>query len=243
MSALDAALLARLRKEILPLEGLSPRSNTLPVDVGLGRIRFAFPTNQFPTAAVHEFLTTGPETVSASAGFVGGLVSALAQDKGITVWISSSGLVYPPALKAVGLLPHQVIFIQPRKEKELLWAAEEALKCKGLSAVVCETTSLDFTTSRRLQLAVESSGVTGFMLRSHSKIMHSTACVTRWRIVPLASTNEEGMPGVGFPRWQVELLKVRNGQPGVWQVEWREGRFVQPGKTAAIVRHLQTQTG
>jgi protein ImuA len=33
------------------------------------------------------------------------------------------------------------------------------------------------------------------------------------------------MPGVGFPRWNVELLKVRNGQPGNWQVEWMDGRF------------------
>ena len=28
------------------------------------------------------------------------------------------------------------------------------------------------------------------------------------------------MPGVGFPRWNVELLKVRNGKPGSWQLEW-----------------------
>jgi protein ImuA len=28
------------------------------------------------------------------------------------------------------------------------------------------------------------------------------------------------MPGVGFPRWEVELLKVRNGEPGKWIIEW-----------------------
>jgi protein ImuA len=36
---------------------------------------------------------------------------------------------------------------------------------------------------------------------------------------------EDGLPGVGFPRWQVELLKVRNGNPGCWQVEWVAGSF------------------
>jgi len=35
----------------------------------------------------------------------------------------------------------------------------------------------------------------------------------------------DGLPGLGFPRWQVELLKVRNGQPGSWVVEWSDGRF------------------
>jgi protein ImuA len=28
------------------------------------------------------------------------------------------------------------------------------------------------------------------------------------------------MPGLGFPRWQVELLKVRNGNPGTFVLEW-----------------------
>jgi protein ImuA len=36
---------------------------------------------------------------------------------------------------------------------------------------------------------------------------------------------EAGMPGVGFPRWTVELLKVRNGNPGTWQMEWAAGSF------------------
>jgi protein ImuA len=25
---------------------------------------------------------------------------------------------------------------------------------------------------------------------------------------------------MGFPRWEVELLKVRNGKPGKWLVQW-----------------------
>jgi protein ImuA len=33
------------------------------------------------------------------------------------------------------------------------------------------------------------------------------------------------MPGVGFPRWGVELQKVRNGKPGKWIIEWTAGGF------------------
>jgi protein ImuA len=25
---------------------------------------------------------------------------------------------------------------------------------------------------------------------------------------------------MGFPRWNIDLLKVRNGKPASWQVEW-----------------------
>src|SRR5690606_34274184 len=83
-----------------------------------------------------------------------------------------------------------------------------------------------FVQSRRLQLAVEKSRVTGLILRCNPRIVGSTACTARWRIRSLPSVLEDGLPGVGFPRWEVELLKVRNGNPGCWQLEWSHERFV-----------------
>jgi protein ImuA len=102
---------------------------------------------------------------------------------------------------------------------------EEALRCKAVSACVGEISNIDLTASRRLQLAAEQSGATGFLLRMNPKSLSSTACATRWKIRPLPSVLEDGMPGVGFPRWEAELLKVRNGKPGVWQIEWAGKQF------------------
>jgi len=102
---------------------------------------------------------------------------------------------------------------------------EEALKCTGLTAVVCEVCELDFKQSRRLQLAVEQSRVTGFVLRNATTKLGSTACTARWRVKPLPSADLNGLPGLGFMRWQVELLKVRNGQTGSWILEWKDGCF------------------
>ena len=63
---------------------------------------------------------------------------------------------------------------------------EEALKCDGIAAVVGEIQELSFTVSRRLQLAVEQSRVTGFILRNNPRNLNTTACVTRWKITPLS---------------------------------------------------------
>jgi protein ImuA len=52
-----------------------------------------------------------------------------------------------------------------------------------------------------------------------------TSSVARWRIGPLPSDKTVDLPGPGFPRWQVELLKIRNGVPGSWQIEWKAGGF------------------
>jgi protein ImuA len=41
----------------------------------------------------------------------------------------------------------------------------------------------------------------------------------------LSTELKEGMPGVGFPRWYLELLKVRNGVTGSWKVEWSSNSF------------------
>jgi protein ImuA len=71
----------------------------------------------------------------------------------------------------------------------------------------------------------------------------ATACVTRWRITPLPGKTEVDLPGLSFPRWNVELLKVRNGKPGTWQLEWAGGRFMHVYKLASIVKVQQRKAG
>jgi protein ImuA len=96
---------------------------------------------------------------------------------------------------------------------------------------------LSFNTSRRLQLAVETSCVTGFVLRHHARQINTTACVSRWRITSLPSDLRDGLPGIGFPNWNVELLKVRNGHPGTWNIGWGAGKFrTEAGIITAITR-------
>jgi protein ImuA len=165
------------------------------------------------------------------------------QNKGASVWISPKRTIFPPALKSFSLSPEKIIFIHLKKEKDILWAMEEALKCNGLSAVVAEIPELGFTVSRRLQLAVEQSQVTGFVLRQNPLSLNITACTTRWRITSLASKLTGKMPGVGFPCWNVELLKVRNGSTGKWQIEFADGRFRHISKIATITALQKIKTG
>ncbi|HRP57567.1 MAG TPA: Error-prone repair protein ImuA, partial [Agriterribacter sp.] len=97
-----------------------------------------------------------------------------------------------------------------------------------------ELPDLDFTVSRRLQLAVEKSGVTGFVLRTRPRKLHPTACVCRWEINSLAGYHPDEMPGVGFPCWNIALQKIRGGRPGFWQMGWINGQFGELSRTSAI---------
>lgn len=227
-------IINKLRRDIISWEGFRPPATGAAGAIGLGEIEKSFPNSVFPTGAVHEFISSSPEDSSACGGFITGVVRALLADGGACIWVSYTRRIFPPALKTFGLNPDRVVFADVSLEKDVLWVAEEALKCEGVAAVICETRNLSFTESQRLQLAVEKSKATGFILRKDVKIITTTACVTRWKVTSLPSELRPGVPGVGFPRWQVDLQKVRNGQPGSWMVEWkRKGfRVVHPEQAA-----------
>lgn len=225
LSAIQSGIAERLQKDILSLQGFRAPTHGKRIDFGLGPIEAAFPNHTFPTGAVHEFVSTRAEDAAATTGFLAGLLGKLMGQYGICLWIGTKPCIFPPALKAFGIEPDRVIFIDLSREKDVVWAMEEALKCEALAAVVGELNNISFTESRRLQLAVEQSRVTGFLHRNNPKIVNTLACVSRWQITPLVSKLEEGMPGVGYPRWHVALQKIRNGEPGEWILQWISGRF------------------
>src|SRR5688500_17649204 len=242
MPATKPDIIAQLQRDILRLQGFKPVSNSTIADLGLGSMNNAFPDKVFPLGAIHEFICGGAEDAAATGGFMAGLLSSLMRG-GASIWISSSRTLFPPALKSFGISPANIIFVDLQKEKDVLWAMEEALKCGALSAVVGEMQELSFTASRRLQLVVEQSQVTGFIIRRNYNNPNTTACVTRWKITPLPSESEDNLPGIGYPRWNVELLKVRNGKPGSWQIEWADGKFRSVYKFASLLQEPQKKTG
>lgn len=244
MPALKADIITQLKKELLALQGFRPLGHAHQ-QIDLGTINHSFPQSQFPLGVNHEFICNSKESLAASSGFIAGILSSLLQkgpacakasaDRGAVVWISSSQIIFPPALVSFGIDPSQLIFIHLRNQKEINWTIEEALKCEGLAAVVGEITSIDLTISRRLQLAAEQSRVTGFLLHHQPRQINTTTCTCRWQIQSLQSETTNGLPGVGYPRLKVELLKVRNGRPGQWQMEWANGRFKD-----IIMKHSST---
>ncbi|WP_295767224.1 Error-prone repair protein ImuA [uncultured Mucilaginibacter sp.] len=226
MAQINKNVIEQLKKDILLKQGYKPASaDTLKIS-GLQQVEANFPNGVFPTGMIHEFISNRDEHASACRGFISGLLNSLTGNKGMCIWVSMQRTIYAPALKEFGIEPDQLIFVDVAKEKDLLWVTEEALKCDGFAAVITEIKELSFSQSLRLQLAVEQSKVTGLVLRTDDTKINPTATVARWQITPLPSHLQGGLPGVGFPRWKVELLKVRNGQPGAWEFEWQGGKFL-----------------
>lgn len=236
-------VIAKLQQQILSMQGCRSALEDNASFNGLAQLEQAFPNKVFPLGAVHEMISYSQEERAATSGFISALVSRINYKAGLCLWVANHRSVFPPALQLFGVPPDRVLFVNVCSSKQALWVTEEALKCPGLSIVIAELPELSFTQSRRLQLAVEQSQVTGFIHRYQPRIENTVACVSRWRIRPMPSLALDGLPGPGRCRWKVELLKVRNGKPGVWQIEWTDQgmREMKPANVLSPV--MKTKTG
>ena len=217
-----SSTLQALRKEIGVLQGCKPATSRQALTFGVA-IDDCLPGSALEAGAVHEFISNGYEHAASTVAFTIAVLSRSAS-KAPIIWISRDHVQYAPGFSAYGLDPQRIIFARPGKDSEAMWIMEEALRCKGVAAVAGECALADLTATRRLQLAAENSGVPGLLLRPFCRQPVSSSCVTRWKISPSAS-EPNGLPGLGAPRWQVELLKARGGRPGSWLMEWRDQRL------------------
>ncbi|HYD69857.1 hypothetical protein [Azospirillum sp.] len=238
-----AALLAGLRDRIRRIEGIGGEGGRV-LPLGVPELDGALPDGGLPLGCLHELAghELAGEAPGAATAFAAALLARLTNRDGAAgpaVWIVRGRDLHAPGLAAYGLLPDRLIAVRAARDADALWAMEEALRCRRLSAVLGEVGALDLTASRRLQLAAEAGGVTGVLLRtgragSRAASGGASAAVTRWRIAAAPSVPDE--PGVGPARWRAELLRCRGGRPGSWVLEWRDGALAVPGPVPLPVR-------
>ena len=222
---MKSEVVERLKREVLAMEGFSTPTVNSKVHFGLDSLEGAFPNRVFPVGGIHEMICDCPEDVAVSSGFCVALAGRIMSQGGMCLWVGVQNEPYPPALKFFGIAPENVLFVTAQG-KETMWIVEEALKCKSLKVVIGEIKELNLVESRRLQLAVEQSRVTGFLIRNNPLSLSNTAVVARWRVKALPSIEKE-MPGIGHYQWKVDLLKVRNGVPGCWHIAWTPNGFLE----------------
>ncbi|WP_247870763.1 hypothetical protein [Azospirillum sp. TSO5] len=230
-----AGVLADLRARIRRIEGAGGEGGRI-LPFGIDAVDGHLPDGGLPLGCLHAVAAEHP---GAGTGFAAALLARLATPRTPALWILRGRDLYAPGLAAYGLTPDRLVAVRAVRPVDALWAMEEALRCSALSAVLGELEGLDLTASRRLQLAAESSGVTGFLLDVGAGLGASggrnrlaeglSAAVTRWRLDAAPSLDGEedaaprpagGPPGLGKARWSVALERCRGGRPGHWTLSW-----------------------
>lgn len=205
---------------------------------GVDVIDQRLPGGGLALGALHEIAGGGNGAVdgAAVALFTAGI---MARTTGQVLWCVTRKDLFAPAIAQAGLHPDRVIYAEVGDEKTVLACFEEGLRHGGLAGVVGEVAKLPMTASRRLQLAAEGSGTLAIAIRRWRRAAEAadfgqpTASVTRWRISALPSTSLP-VPGVGRPRWMVELIRARAGECADFTLEACDetGRLALPSDLA-----------
>ncbi len=206
-------MIEQLRQRLQALQktaGIADGAGTLPF--GISTIDEAL-SGGLARGALHEIAAVSEAHLAAATGFALGLVSSrhllwIAEDMAL----AESGAPYGPGLDAFGLLPERLLTIAATRPHDLLWAMEEALRCRAIGAVIGELRhgEIDAVAVRRLSLAAAESGALALLLRAAPPNDASTAA-TRW-IVGAAPN----------ARFAVELVRNRRGPLGSWILEWSD---------------------
>lgn len=92
-------------------------------------------------------------------------VAGQAQSNGPLLIADRQQHFYAPAFSSVGVCSEKTILIRPKSRTDELWAVEQALRCPGIGAVICQPERLKTQEFRRLQLAAESGTAIGLLIR------------------------------------------------------------------------------
>jgi protein ImuA len=175
------------------------------------------------------------ETGVAAGAFVACLAARLA-DRGAVVWAMRRTDLYAPGLAGLGFPAERLIQVRVRDDGQALAVLEEALGSVGVAAAIAEVAHVDLLAGRRLTLACEVHGATGFIIRrrpfgggaqslAKGSAYQGAAGGTRWRIAPAPSVPAAGEPGLGAPRWRLTLDRAPGGRTGAWIVEFDHGPY------------------
>lgn len=180
------------------------------------------------TAACHELKPQSAKAASRAAALAFALALAKRRLDGAAragrglpriLWCTSprtmldTGSLYPPGLARFGLAASSFLFIDGRREDDVLWALEEGLRSGSLALAVGALSSIGLTSARRLSLAARD-GATPLLLLTSARSAPSAATATRWRIDPAVSGAHPFDPRApGVARLAVRLERCRSAPP------------------------------
>ena len=232
---MDARIdLAQLRQRIacIPASRTESRAAAL-LSTGLPAVDAYLRDAAVPLGAVHEIAghAGDEEQGAAGAGFL-----ALSLKGGVAagwiLWVTQDADLYAPGLAAFGLDLRRLILVSVRRDAEVCWALEEALRSRSLAAVVGELGVLSLNATRRLQLAAEQAGIPCFLLRrwrtqqlAQGQRAQPIAAVTRWRVAPQLRPRPPDqatatLPELGPAQWRLDLWRCRNAAAVSWIMEF-----------------------
>jgi protein ImuA len=221
MSLSRAALLQDLAQRIQEIESRAhPRRS--PIPLGIPGLDDCLPADGLPAGSLVEVLSTA---AGAGAWTLALLLAerARGQHKALVV-ADDRGWFYPPAASKLGVDLERCLVVRPASLRDGAAAFRQALRCTAVGAALGWFDQLRPSESRHLQLAAETGGGVGFLLRPATAVRTPSFAVLRLLIHPL--------PARDFPR-----------RVGVEVVRCRGWATTTSGATPSLILEIDDETG
>lgn len=142
------------------------------------------------------------------------VAAQLRGESGVCVVIDDRGSLYPPAVGRLGVDLDSTIVVRPLRVQEALWAWEQSLRCPAVAVVIGGLGRLQSVEGRRLQLAAETGGGLGMLLRPVRELGQPSwadlRLLTQPAAEPPARKGARAGPAPQSRRLQVELVHCRS---------------------------------
>jgi protein ImuA len=215
MHGSSAEIIRALREQLRGMEASSCLRGPEAISSGCAGLDELLPGKGFWPGQLVEWLADGQ---GSGAGTLALLVARQACEAtgGALVVADRTGCFYPPAAMAWGIDGRRLIVVRPTCQKDELWALDQCLRCRGVAAVWAPVERLDERSFRRLQLAAESGGVLGLLVRSSSAQGKPSWSDIQLHVHPRPEprAQEDGSLVWRGRRLHVELLRCRGGTAG-----------------------------
>ncbi len=212
----SSSLVENLRRQIASLENGRRTEEGAVISCGCAGLDRLLPEGGFRRGSLVEWLAAEEGCGVQSLALI--VAREACREGGGLVVFDRAEQFYPPAAVRLGIEPANLLVVRPENQADELWALTQTLRCPGVAATIVQLDRLESHDFRRLQLAVESHGALGLLLRPWSVRKEPS-----WAEVRLGVEAIPSPESAEVRRLKVHLLRSRRGAGyGTVEVELHE---------------------
>lgn len=206
ISAVRSKSIEELRDCIHRLETSEKCAERSVLSTGFDALDRLFANRGLARGTLTEWLGEAEGTGAAALALT--VAAHLLREEGFLVVIDRAGEFYPPAAAHMGIPVERTIIVRPDTRLSELWAWEQSLRCSGVAVTLGWFDAMGDQIFRRLQIAAETGGGLGFLLRPADCRAGPSWAATRMCVKSLPANSELHSLG---RRLQVSLARRQVG--------------------------------
>ena len=183
-SGSTSEIVALLAEQVRQIEGARPAACCELLGCGWPALDRLLPERGFRRGWLVECLGAAGD---GAGTFALALARQAAGSQGTLVAIDRLGTFYPPAAERLGIALERLIVVRPQNDADCAWAIDQSLGWPGVAAVWCLPGEQDEHTFRRWQLAAETSGAVGLLVRQPAVRREPCWAQLRLLVEPIAT--------------------------------------------------------